>query len=42
MATCAIWKISDRLEKVIDYTTNIDKTKKEDNLEIKYTDLLLY
>ena len=39
MATCAIWRISDRLDKVIDYTSNIDKTKKEDISDVKYTDL---
>ena len=39
MATCAIWRISDRLDKVIDYTTNINKTKKDDNTYIEYTDL---
>ena len=39
MATCAIWKISDRLDKVIDYTANIDKTKKEDISDVNYTDL---
>ncbi len=39
MATCAIWRISDRLDKVIDYTSNIDKTKKEDISDAKYTDL---
>jgi len=39
LATCAIWRISDRLDKVIDYTSNIDKTKKEDISDVKYTDL---
>ncbi len=32
MATCAIWKVTKRLDKVINYTTNIEKTKKERTL----------
>ena len=39
MATCAIWKISNRLDKVIDYATNVEKTKKEETVSIKYEDL---
>lgn len=40
MATCSIWKVSNRLDKVIDYTTNVEKTLRENpNKEDNYYNL---
>lgn len=39
MATCAIWGIGSRLDHVIDYTTNVEKTKKENPSQGVYSDL---
>ena len=39
MATTAIWKVGKRLDKVIKYTTNLDKTTKKDNDNMIYKDL---
>jgi len=39
MATTAIWKVGKRLDKVIKYTTNLDKTTKKDNDNVIYKDL---
>lgn len=30
MATTSLWKVENRLDKVIKYTTNIEKTKNKD------------
>jgi len=39
LATCAIWGIGGRLDRVIDYVTNVEKTKKENTPQSVYSDL---
>ena len=39
MATTSLWKVENRLDKVIKYTTNIDKTKNENYETNFYRDL---
>ena len=39
MATTSIWKVEARLDKVIKYTTNIEKTKNESYDELLYKGL---
>ena len=39
MATCGIWKIKHRLDHVIDYTTNLEKTINADFGQLNYLDL---
>ena len=35
MATTSLWEVHQRLDKVIDYTTNVEKTKnKDDNIDL--------
>ena len=39
MATTGIWKIEKRLDNVLDYTTNVEKTKHNENYNNNYYDL---
>ena len=39
MATTSLWKVETRLDKVISYTTNIEKTKNEEYGEEAYKSL---